>query len=476
MSADVIKKTNIAVKYSLFFKCSQQVVALIMGILLARILSPSEFGIIAIANMVIYYANSFTNFGLNNALVQRSSVKDVHINTVFTLDLIISLSLGMLTLLVANYIGVFFNNAAVTSVLRWMTLYYVITTFYHIPKVILRRKIDFAFLSILEFIEAIATSFLAIVLAVYGYSYWSIVISTLSIQTLATFILIAKTRWTPRLIIGREMNDIYSFGFWNFVRAQLELLVSKVDYFFIGKYLGVYPLGLYEKSFELSDRAMSGISMPLNGVYFSTFSNIKNDTVQVRHVFLQASSLLVLITSPVLFGLIAVSPHFVYSCLGSQWKGAIVPLQLLAIGSMFRVLFGMVANVNVVMGYYRLHTIVNAFNALVFIVLCMFFVSSGINAISLVYIFYCILSLISCFCIVIKILKLTLSSFFMSVWCPFAGSLIMFLSVISLRSLFFNDYTSIMELFFLVLFGASIYACWCYFFYLKGSIVFNLKF
>ncbi|HIQ14788.1 MAG TPA: hypothetical protein EYH38_04340, partial [Leucothrix sp.] len=259
MSEDVISKTNAAVLFRLVFKGGQQVVALGLAILLARILSPAEFGVIAVANIIVHYANNFTNFGLNNALVQKDDVKNIHINTVFTIDLTISLVLVVITVLSADRIAIFFHTPDVGPVIKWMSLYYVITTFYHIPVVILRRDINFRFLTVVEFFEGMLTSLMAIALALAGYSYWSIVIASLALPAGVTIILMLKTRWLPRLTIGRDMGGLYSFGFWNFIRAQVQLLVSKIDYFVIGRYLDVQTLGLYEKSFELTGRAMTGL-------------------------------------------------------------------------------------------------------------------------------------------------------------------------------------------------------------------------
>jgi teichuronic acid exporter len=475
MSVDTISKTNTAVKYSLVFKGGQQVVALVMGIILARLLSPNEFGVIAIVNMIVYYANSFTNFGLNNALIQNSDINEDHINTVFTIDFFISTFLCLLTFISADYIGLYFNNASVALVLKWMSLYYLITTFHSIPIVLLRKKLDYAFLTILEFFEALITSVFAIYLATLGYSYWSIVISSLAVQALTAIVLMFKTHWLPKFMIGKDMADLYSFGLWNFIRAQLDLLVSKVDYFVIGRFLGVYTLGIYEKSFELTGRAMSGISMPINGVFFPVFSRIKDDVKMVRHVFLQASSMLALICYPILLGLVSVAPNFVISCLGPQWKGAIVPIQVLAIASMFKVLFGMVANVNVVVGKYRKHTKFQMVSSLIFVALCFMFVSYGVLAISYAYVFFCMLLFISSFSIAATTVDISLATFIKAIWCPLLGSVIMFFIVVFLRLSFWHDYSSFLHLFFLVISGASFYICWILFFYNKGVVSFRIS-
>ena len=475
MTEDVIKKTNTAVKFRLLFKGGQQIMALCMGILLARILSPAEFGVIAIANMVIQYANNFTNFGLNNALVQKDAVQQSHINTVFTIDIIVSIVLLLFTVWFAGSIAVFFHKPTIAPVLKWMSLYYVITTFYNIPVVILRRDINFKFLSIIEFIEALLTSMLAVSLALVGYSYWSIVVASLVMPTVVTLILMIKTRWRPRFIIGQEMGELYSFGFWNFIRAQLELLISKVDYFVIGRYLDTSSLGIYEKSFELTGRAMSGLSMPLHGVFFSTFSRVKNDISQLKQVFLESSAILALVCYPILFGLVAVAPHFVMSCLGRQWEQAIIPLQILATASLFRVLLGNVANVNVSIGKYRAHTLIGGIAAVIFVVLCFILVEHGIIAISFAYLFYCIFSFFASFWLSSVSVSVGIVELLSAIWCPLIGSIIMLCAVLLLRLTVFNDYASFLQFLCLTGAGGIIYLGWSFYFYQRGIVTFCIK-
>ena len=474
-SDDVINKTNASVLFRLVFKGGQQLVALGLAILLARILSPSEFGVIAVANMIIHYANNFTNFGLNNALVQKDDVEKIHINTVFTLDITISFLLVFITVLSAERISTFFHTPDVCPVLKWMSLYYVITTFYHIPVVILRRDIDFRFLTVVEFIEGLLISLSAIALALAGYSYWSIVIASLTIPAVSAIILMLKTRWLPKLIIGRNMGELYSFGFWNFVRAQVQLMVSKIDYFVIGRYLDVHTLGLYEKSFELTERAMSGLTMPVNAIFFSTFSRLKKDIKQVKQVFLEASALLALVSYPVLFGLIGVAPHFVISCLGRQWEYAVIPLQILSTACLFRVLLGITASVNVAIGKYKAHTLLNIISAGIFVFLCLVLVQYGIIAISIAFLIYCTISFIVSFGIIYANVQVHPLELLKAIWCPLAGSILMLGVLLSLRLFVLTDHSSILQLLYLVSTGATIYLGWSYYFYRKGIVSFYIK-
>jgi len=473
-SDKIIKKTNESLLHRLVLKGGQQVMALVFGIVLARLLSPAEFGVVAVANLVIRYANNFTNFGLNNALVQNDNVGRTHINTVFTIDLAISTSLLVATVMAADRIATFFHNPDVGPVLKWMALYYVITTFYHIPVVILRRNIDFRFLSVVEFTEGVLTSGVAIMLAWFGFSYWSIVIPSLAVPVLVAVIFIIHTQWRPGIVLGKNMGELYSFGWWNFIRTQVQLVVSKVDYFVIGRYLGPQYLGLYEKSFELTERAMTGFTMPVNSIFFSTFSRLKGDPARVKQVFLDASGLLALICYPVLFGLVGIAPNFVMSCLGYQWQDTIIPLQILAAASLFRVLLGLVASANVAVGKYKIHTLVNILLAVLFVCLCFAVVQFGIVAVSSAYFIFCVICFLASSYVLWSSIKVNVTDMLSCIWIPLIGSIVMLFVLIFLRDNIFSDITSFSHMLFIVSICGSVYFLWCYPFVRSGAISFSI--
>ncbi len=442
----IIKKTNQSVAYRFGFKILQRGFALVLSVILARLLSPAEFGVVAIAKMVINYANNFSNFGFNTALIQKDKVDNVQINSVFTLNLSISLLLALITAVFSSQIAGFLNNVEVGPVLRWMSLYYLITSFYYIPVTILKRSIDYKVLSIIEFIQGILTSVFAIVLAYYSFSYWAIVIPSLIMPFLFVLILMAKTRWLPKIVFKHSaMREIYSFGLWNFIRTQLNLIVSKVDYFVIAKYLDVAALGIYEKAFEFTNRSLTGVTKPINSIYFSTFSRLKKEPEAIKNVLFQGISIIATASYPILFGIIAVAPHFVFSLLGEKWALAVIPMQLLAIAGVFRVPLGMFSSVNVAIGQYKLQTKYNMIISFVFVALCFSVVRYGIYAVTASFLVYSVLGFALSFSLLKKTLKLNVSEVLKSLIYPLAGSVIMAVIIISLSRTVLTDIRSIWQ-------------------------------
>ena len=308
----VIKKTKESIRYTLSTNLLRQGITFFSSIILARLLDPTDFGILAIVQMIVFYANNFTNFGLNNALVQKKDLLPIHIDSVFTIDLAISIVLYLILIFLSPMAATFFNHSEIKWVLIFMGLYLIITTFYYIPIAILRRNIQFKFLSLLEVVQTIIGIGLTIFLAFWGFRYWSIAIGEIASTLLIIIPLCVKTKWYPKLAYShKRMKEIYSFGGWNFMRTQFDLIVNKIDYFVIGHYLGTKDLGFYEKGFEIASKPTRSIAPNINSVYFSTFSRIQKDKAKVKELFLKGANLVTIINYPILFGLVAVAPHFV---------------------------------------------------------------------------------------------------------------------------------------------------------------------
>ena len=189
---DISSKTKSSLYWNVALKIIYEVFRFATAIIVARILDPKDFGIVSIATMVIYYANSFTNFGFNQALVQRKDITEKHINSVFTFDLVISLAMGLLALLSSDAISRFFNSPESADVIRILSLVFILTTLHDLPYILLRREIEFKTISIVDMFREIGMSLLTLVLAYYGFSDWSIVWGHLVPLFLAAILLYSR--------------------------------------------------------------------------------------------------------------------------------------------------------------------------------------------------------------------------------------------------------------------------------------------
>ena len=244
MGDDIGKKTRSSMYWNLSFKIPYEVFRFGISIVVARLLDPRDFGIVSIATMIIFYSNTLTNLGFKSALVQRKEITDEHISSVFTADLAISCVMACLFYFLAPLIAGFFHAPESIAVIRVMSLTFILTTFYDLPYTLFRRDLNFKVISLVDTAKEVLMSVITVVLAIYGFQYWSIVWGQLVALTLAALFLMVKARRKPRLSRNvAALKDLFNYGIWSFVRTQLAFFSGRMDRLIVGRYLGMSVLG-----------------------------------------------------------------------------------------------------------------------------------------------------------------------------------------------------------------------------------------
>ncbi len=242
---ELAKKTKDGLYWNTVLKLIFQIIQLAVSVVIARILDPFDFGVMAIGSMVIYYSNSLSDFGFINAIVQKKDIRDIHINSVFTLNFCISVLLTSLMMLLAVPIGHYFKSPESISVIMVLSSIFILKTFYDINLATLRRSVDFKFIAKLGLFQGVFQSATALLFAFLGMKYWSLVWSTLISTLAATVLMIFKSEWHPKFQYShQEMKKIYGFGFWNFIGVQTYFINMYVAEVIIGKYMGAHTSGL----------------------------------------------------------------------------------------------------------------------------------------------------------------------------------------------------------------------------------------
>jgi teichuronic acid exporter len=172
---DIGNKTKESLIWSTFLPAVFQLLLLAVSILIARILSPEDFGIMGIASIIIFYSDSFSSFGFSTVLIQKENISREHVNTVFTINLSISICLLLLTCILSKTAAIFFNVPELRTVFPVMSFIFIITTFYTIPETLLRRDMHFKSISKIEYIKGTSQSLIALLLAWLSFQYWSLV-------------------------------------------------------------------------------------------------------------------------------------------------------------------------------------------------------------------------------------------------------------------------------------------------------------
>jgi len=451
----------VSVKSNLYWntliRIPSQIAYFAISIIIARILMPRDFGILGIAMMLIGYANVFTNFGFNQAIVQKRIVDKKTLNSIFTFDLSISTLIATGFFFAAGFIAEFFRTPECAKAIRVLCLVFIITSFYGLPHAILRRDMNFKAVSLLEVVHSGLMALLTLLLAIKGWGYWALVYGQLVPLFVIAFVLCVKARWMPLIYFNNPlMKRVYDFGIWNFLRAQLSFISQHIDKFVVGRWLGPVSMGFYDKSKTISGVPNDSLLININAVMFSSFSRNQDSKGDLQEQFKKSLTLTSIIIFPIYTGLIVVAPYFVHSLLGEKWSPMILPFQIILFGFFFKSLLGLIANFNVATGKYRNDSLRLLVAVIVFALACFLFLRFGLNGIAFSFVVFS-------FTLFVLGMSLSISQIDMS-WMQvirsmLPGSLAAFIMGLSVEtvSYFFLTKHTISNLIFLSTIGAMIY-------------------
>ena len=186
----------------------------IVMIVLARLLEPSDFGLIAMIMVIVGIATIFSDIGLGGALIQRRRVLQIHYSSVFFFNITAGLILTLLTFFSSSVIADFYNNAQLLPIVQVMSLLFVITSFHALQGVILRKELNYKLLTQVNLIASLSSGAIGVVLAFLGYGVWSLVAQILSRELITNMVIWKKTSWIPSLSFSfKALKQLWGYGF-----------------------------------------------------------------------------------------------------------------------------------------------------------------------------------------------------------------------------------------------------------------------
>ena len=458
MSKEISKKTKSSLYWNISLKIPYELFRFVSSILVARVLDPHDFGIVSIATMVIYYSNSFSNFGFNQALVQRNDIQNRHINSVFTFDLTISILLGIVVYYSSEPISSYFNSPESNEVIKALSVVFVLTTLHDLPYVLLRRDIEFKILAIVDMFREVLMAVITLILAYNGFKYWSIVIGHLIPLLLTSIYLLIKVKQPLRLTYDIvSLKELFGFSLWSFVQMQVYFISNRVDRVLIGKFINTTMLGLYEKSKSLSQMPSESLGDKINSVLFSSFSRLQNDKQGITNIFKKGLVINSLITFPIYCGMYSVSDQFVLVLLGEQWKDMILTFEIMAVAGLFASLNGLIASLTVGSGNYKNYIVRFTISMFVLLIGGILFVEHGIEAVAVVFVIYTIFLFFIGFNLVKTIIPVGWNTLLRCIGPALISSILMIVLVNSIEYYYLNE-LSMLNLLLLVIIGGVFYS------------------
>jgi PST family polysaccharide transporter len=320
-------------------EATNSVIVLPTSIILARLLSPGEFGIAAIAYVFLALGARLTQFGLNASLIRLKDLRPEHSSTVFVASVALGvIAWGALTAL-APSIGAFVRSEEASQIIPIGALTFVISAFGVVPNTLLARDMRYRELACCEWIGTITNSVVAVLLAWNGFSFWSIVYGLLAMELAQVLAKVHFARWRPSgwfsVVAFREL---FSFGAGVYAKNLLEYAAQNIDNLLVGRLLGMGALGVYDKAYSLVSRMIARINLAGPSTSFRIFALIHEDPERFRRAYRKVVLTVTVVGYPILTALILLAPELIHVFFGPRWMSTVLPFRILCAAGMFRLL------------------------------------------------------------------------------------------------------------------------------------------
>ena len=376
-------------------KAITQTFSWLVTIVLARILLPADFGVIAIAWLFIGLLDLITELGVGAAIIQKKDLHQTHLYSTFWLSLLSGIVFYVIIFQCAPFISQFFHNNELTDILRALGTIFLIGSFKTIPLSVLKRDLAFPKTSIAESLSVFIGGLLSITLALEGYGVWSLVFGSISQHLILTCLLFYLSSWKPKLVFHiRKAREILSFGISVAGSSVLWYAHSNADSAIVGRILGDTLLGYYSMAQHLSKMPIGKLMNIINQVAFPVFSRLQDERHSLQAYYLKITRFITLMIFPAMMGLVLVSENLIRVVLTDKWLPILPPFRALCFVSMIKSLDQVIPTVlfaigkpNIVLRYNFLSLLIIPIS---FIIGCQY----GINGVAYALVFtYPVLSL-----------------------------------------------------------------------------------
>jgi O-antigen/teichoic acid export membrane protein len=309
------------------------VTRLVVLIVLARLLTPEDYGLAGMAMVVTTFVMIFTDPALGAALVQRPTIDERDRSTVFWLAAAIGVTLTILGVVTSGLVADFFGEPEVQSLFAVTSLCFVLASVSVTPRALLLRKLAYRTLEIRDMISLVAAGAVAVAIAFAGFGPWAVVSNVVAYWVVSTVLIWFLVDWRPqRRFSAESVRNLGGFSLRILSAQSLSWGNENVDKGLVGRFLGASALGAYSLAYTAMLAPATVLGQPLYQSLSPAYSRIQEDKERLERAWLMSKRVSVAVVAPALVALLVLASEFVHVVLGERWDDAIVPLQLLCLG------------------------------------------------------------------------------------------------------------------------------------------------
>lgn len=327
----ITQRTITGLFWTALDKWGSKTASFLTFLMLARLLSPEAFGIVALATVFVAFAHVVVDQGFTDAIVQREMLDDLHIHSAFWVNVTLALVLIGVTWFTAPWIAILFNEPGLEDVVRWMSLIFGIRALNGVQEALFRRRVEFKVLSIGGFVGVCGGAGVGVGMAVAGYGVWSLVGQQIVQQAIYVVILWGVSSWKPRLTFSlSHAKDLFSFGAGVMGANVLSFFNRRMDDLLIGAFLGSTALGYYNVAYRILLALTQMISSIGSRVMFPVFAQLQRDLGRLQKSYYAAIKYTVMLSAPIYVGLAVLAPYVIPVAFGAKWEASVPIMQVLS--------------------------------------------------------------------------------------------------------------------------------------------------
>lgn len=335
MSENLMYKTRKGLAWSMIERFATQGVQFLFGIILARLLSPNDYGIIAMPLVFLAIAQCFIDSGFSSALIRKVDLTESDLSTAFFFNIAIGVICYIVLYFTSPFIADFYNTPILSDLLKVTALATLFNPLCAVQQAILTRKIDFKTQAVVSLIGAFISGCVGLIMAYSGYGVWALVSQQVGGYIVRTVLLWLLGNWVPKSRCSWEsFKYLWGFGSRMLAAGLLDTIYNNVYPIVIGKYFSAYDLGNYTRAQQFSNLPSSNVTGVLQRVTFPVLSSIQNENERLAKNYRKILRLSAFVVFPLMLLLSAIADPLVRVLLTDKWEGCVILLQIMCFALM----------------------------------------------------------------------------------------------------------------------------------------------
>lgn len=314
-------------------------VSFLVTIILARILTPSDFALIALLTVFISVSNVIVDSGFSQAIIRDDNPSDVDLSSIFIFNMIISTILYSILFILAPYISLFYQTPDLELLSKIVFLVIIFNALIVIQNALLKRELNFVLVEKISVLGSFFAGVVSVIMAFTGFGVWALVANMVLMPFCRGILLWKYSKWRPKIIFSfKSLKRYLSFGIFLMFQGLIDVFVTNLNTLFIGKIYTKNDLGYYSQGGKLDSYIVTPLNAVIDKVVYPIFSRIKNDDLQLKDGYRKMLGMLLCIILPTMFFVSLYAENIVVVLFGKQWIEAGNYLQLISILGLFQLI------------------------------------------------------------------------------------------------------------------------------------------